>query len=52
MTTHCPATYERPAGRERGDRLVECHLQAGHSGEHKEDGTDVTWINDEEESAQ
>lgn len=50
MTTRCPATYERPTGRERGDRLVECHLQAGHPGEHEEACTDATWINEAEEA--
>jgi hypothetical protein len=40
----CTAEYERPGGRQRGDRIVRCHLQAGHPGEHEEDGTDVTWI--------
>jgi hypothetical protein len=48
VIARCPATYERDAGREPGDRIVECHLQAGHPGEHEEDGTDVTWINDDD----
>jgi hypothetical protein len=41
--TACPARWERPGGRQRGDRLVACHLQSGHEGEHEEEGTDVTW---------
>lgn len=39
----CPARYERPGGRERGDRIVKCHLPAGHPGEHEEVDTEVTW---------
>jgi hypothetical protein len=45
-TARCPEIYEREGGREPGDRLVECHLQAGHPGEHEEAGTDVTWLNE------
>jgi hypothetical protein len=47
MTARCPATYERTGGRAPGDRVVECHLQAGHPGDHEEDGTDVTWVDDD-----
>lgn len=46
MTAICPATYERPGGRDRGDRIVRCHLPPGHPYEHEEDGTDVTWDDD------
>lgn len=47
LPTRCPARYERPGGREPGDRIVACHLQAGHPGEHEEADTEVTWENDE-----
>jgi hypothetical protein len=43
----CPARYEREGGRDPGDRIVECHLEAGHPGEHEEEGTEVTWLPDE-----
>lgn len=43
----CTAQYERPGGRQPGDRIVRCHLQAGHPGEHEEDGTEVTWQDQE-----
>jgi len=46
VTARCSATYERSGGRAPGARLVECHLQVGHPGEHEEDGTDVTWIDE------
>lgn len=46
LPTRCPARYERPGGREPGDRIVACHLQAGHSGEHEEADTEVTWVDD------
>jgi hypothetical protein len=39
----CLARYERPGGRERGDRIVRCHLSADHSGEHEEADTEVKW---------
>jgi hypothetical protein len=44
----CPARYEREGGALPGDRIVECHLEAGHPGEHEEADTEVTWVNDEE----
>lgn len=42
--TPCRAEYERPGGRQHGDRIVRCHLLAGHPGEHEEANTEVTWI--------
>lgn len=42
----CPARYEREGGRLPEDRLVHCHLEAGHPGEHEEADTEVTWLND------
>lgn len=29
-------------------RIVHCHLEAGHPGEHEEEGTEATWLNDAE----
>jgi hypothetical protein len=43
----CPARYEREGGRDPGDRIVKCHLEAGHPGEHEEEGTEVTWPQDD-----
>lgn len=43
MTIRCTSQYERPGGREQGDRVVECHLSAGHSGRHAEVGTGISW---------
>jgi hypothetical protein len=40
----CPARYERAGGREPGDRIVACHLEAGHPGDHEEADTEVTWV--------
>jgi len=39
----CGSEYTRPGGRERGDRIVRCHLAPGHPGEHEEADTEVTW---------
>jgi len=39
----CRAEYQRPGGRQHGDRIVRCHLLAGHSGEHMEANTGATW---------
>lgn len=39
----CTAQYERPGGREPDDRVVRCHLQAGHPGPHEEADTEITW---------
>lgn len=41
--TECRAQYQRPGGRQPGDRIVHCHLPAGHPGEHEEADTEVTW---------
>lgn len=49
-TRRCRVEYERPGGREHGDRIVRCHLPAGHPGEHEEDGTEVTWAAEREET--
>lgn len=42
-TARCHAEYERHGGRRPGDRIIRCHLPAGHPGEHEEDDTEVTW---------
>jgi len=39
----CGDQYERPGGREPGDRIVECGKLAGHKGEHQEEDTEVAW---------
>lgn len=39
----CGAQYERPGGRERGDRIVNCDLGIGHEGEHEETETGSRW---------
>lgn len=39
----CESEYKRPGGRQRGDRIVRCHLERGHSGHHEEADTEVTW---------
>jgi hypothetical protein len=39
----CRSEYERPGGRNRGDRIVRCHLPDGHPGEHEEADTEATW---------
>lgn len=39
----CRDEYERPGGREHGDRIVKCHLKPGHRGEHEEAETGITW---------
>lgn len=44
----CPVEYEREGGHQRGDRIVHCHLNAGHPGEHEEEGAGVTWVNDDD----
>jgi hypothetical protein len=36
----CSAEYPN---RRHGDRIIRCHLQAGHSGLHEEAETEVTW---------
>lgn len=41
--TRCPAQYQRPGGRELGDRIVECHLVDCHAGDHEEAGTGFAW---------
>jgi len=43
----CPATYPRPANTPPNTRIVHCHLEAGHPGEHEEEGTEVTWLPEE-----
>lgn len=43
MTTRCTAQYQRPGGREPGDRAVDCHLPAGHLGAHQEADTEFAW---------
>lgn len=45
ITRLCTAQYERPGGRQPGDRIVECALPAGHHGEHEEADTEVRWSN-------
>jgi len=42
----CGSEYTRPGGRERGDRIIRCHLAHGHPGEHEEADTEVTWRTD------
>lgn len=42
----CRDEYVREGGRHPGDRIVRCHLPAGHPGEHEEADTEVTWINE------
>jgi hypothetical protein len=43
LRDRCTARYERPGGRESGDRIVACHRPAGHPGDHEEADTGVTW---------
>jgi hypothetical protein len=47
MTDHairrCPARHQRPGGAQPGDRIVACHLPAGHHGDHEEADTEATW---------
>jgi hypothetical protein len=45
----CRAQYPRPANVSRNTRLIHCGLPAGHSGEHEEDDTEVTWAQDRPE---
>lgn len=40
---HCPEEYTRLGGRQPGDRIIRCHLPAGHPGEHEEAETEVRW---------
>jgi hypothetical protein len=47
----CPNEYTRPGGRQRGDRIVRCHLPAGHTGEHEEADTERTWLNADDAGA-
>jgi len=35
---------QHPASSDRGARIVECHLQRGHPGEHEEAETGITWM--------
>lgn len=42
--TVCPAEYTRTGGRQRGDRIIRCHLPYGHGGEHEEADTECTWL--------
>src|SRR5688500_4733613 len=44
--TRCSATYPSKS-RDPNTRIVHCHLEAGHPGEHEEEGTEVTWLPDE-----
>lgn len=44
----CGATYERPSGRERGDRIIRCGLNAGHDSPHLELETAVAWVDGQE----
>ena len=46
----CPVQYERLGGRQHGDRIVHCHLERGHPGEHEEADTGVTWLTPPAES--
>ncbi len=46
MTDLCLAEYDPPRGRQRGDRIVECRMPAGHDGGHSEDDG-VHWWPDE-----
>ena len=39
MTIHCRAKYPRKTG----DRIVECSLNVGHTGDHFEFGTGIDW---------
>ena len=49
MSEHtCRSEYIRRGGAEPGDRIVRCHLPAGHPGEHEEAETEVTWLSVEE----
>jgi len=47
----CPATYPRSASTLPNTRIVHCHLESGHPGEHEEEGTEVTWLPDDHERA-
>lgn len=40
----CGVQYERPGGRERGDRIVDCDLRIGHEGPHEETETGSRWM--------
>jgi hypothetical protein len=42
-TGRCDAQYERPGGRERGDRIVRCSMPKGHEGTHYEGATEAEW---------
>jgi hypothetical protein len=46
LVEQCPDQYERAGGRERGDRIVHCHLSVGHRGPHIELDTDSTWTSE------
>jgi hypothetical protein len=39
----CAAEYQRPGGRQHGDRIVRCDLLTGHDGDHEETATGSTW---------
>ena len=39
----CRAEYERPGGREHGDRIVRCGKVLGHRGDHEEADGGATW---------
>lgn len=39
----CRAEYERPGGREHGDRIVRCGKVLGHLGDHEEVDGGATW---------
>jgi hypothetical protein len=43
----CRSEYERAGGRNRGDRIVRCHLPDGHPGEHEEADTEIQWSSQE-----
>jgi hypothetical protein len=50
-TERCPAEYPRSPNPLPNTRIVRCHLEAGHPGEHEEADTDVTWTDDADETS-
>lgn len=39
----CGHRYERPGGRQHGDRMVTCDRPRNHDGDHLESAIEVTW---------